>query len=52
MDDKQKEIKEKALDLLHKGKVVEATKLIVDEVGCTLFEAKKLVDELRKEMKK
>lgn len=52
MDDKQKEIKEKALDLLHKGKAIEAIKLIFDEIGCTLLEAKNLVDELRKEIKK
>ncbi|GAB4130299.1 MAG: hypothetical protein OHK0045_25320 [Raineya sp.] len=52
MEEKQTLIKEKALDLISKGLIMEAVKFVRDETGAALVDAKKLVDKLIEENKK
>lgn len=48
----EKLIKEKALDLIRKGLIVEAVKFVKDETNASLVDAKRLVDKLISESKK
>ena len=52
MEERQKLIKEKALDLIRKGLIVEAVKFVKEETGASLVDSKRLVDKLVEESKK